>query len=240
LYSENPGKAVNQLRQELERRLKSMVVDIWNDAFYDEYCLAIDWNCDRVAKEKFPGRKDDFLQASLHTVRTLDELFENNRALFNQKIAGFREAAALLKKHGLTSKDRLWNPSSGMNLCVRFTALALAAPAAFLGWLNGIFPVLLNKKLSGLFKDKQFIPSVRYISGLFFVPVFDVIQSLIVFGATGKPLPALGYFVLMPLFFYFSLYWRKWCKTALRDGKVRRFAKQFPDTWKRVIMLIRL
>jgi 1-acyl-sn-glycerol-3-phosphate acyltransferase len=232
LYDENPGKAVNQLRQELERRLKAMVVDIWNDAFYEEYRLAVDWNCDRIAKEMFAGRKDDFLQASLHTVRTLDELFERDRALFDQKIAGFREAAALLKRHGLTPKDRLWNPCSGL------WALALAAPLAALGWVNGIFPVLLNRKLAGLCKDKQFIPSVRYVSGLFFVPLFDLLQSFIVFGATGRPLFAACYFVLMPLLFYFSLCWRKWFSAALRGRKVRRFAKRFPDAWGRLMRLV--
>ncbi|WP_313380859.1 1-acyl-sn-glycerol-3-phosphate acyltransferase [Proteiniphilum saccharofermentans] len=240
IYKENPVLAINQLRQELENRLKSMVVNIWNDAFYNEYCHAIDWNGDRIAREKFSERKDDFLQASLYIVKKLDELYEDNRTEFDQKTAGFREAHALLKEHGLTSKDRLWKPSSGWNLFARFMALILSAPIAFLGFLNGIFPILINKKLSGLFKDKQFIPSARYAAGLFFVPIFDLIQSLIVGAVTKDWLLALGYFILMPLTFYFALYWRKWLKTTLRDSKVLRFKKQFPDIWKRVLGLIRL
>lgn len=239
LYNENPGLAINHLRQELEKRLKSMVVNIWNDAFYEEYCHAIDWNGDRIAREKFSERKDDFLQASHYIVRKLNELYENNRAEFDKKMAGFREAHTLLEEHGLTPKDRLWEPSSGLNLFARFTALTVSAPVTLFGFLNGIFPILINKKLSGLFKDKQFIPSARYVSGLFFVPVFDLIQSLIVGAVTKNWLLAPGYFILMPLTFYFALYWRKWCKTALRDSKVRRFARQFPDIWKRVLELIR-
>lgn len=239
IYNENPVLAINQLKQELEKRLKSMVVNIWNEEFYDEYCHAIDWNGDRIAREKFSGRKDDFLQASLHIVRKLDELYEGSRVEFDQKMAAFREARNILKDHGLTSKDRLWKPSSGWNLSARFTALILTAPVALLGFLNGIFPILINKKLSGLFKDKLFIPSARYASGLIFVPIFDLIQSLIVGAVTKNWLLALGYFILMPLTFYFALYWRKWRKTALRDSKVRRFAKQFPDIWKRVLELIR-
>ncbi|SFK60046.1 1-acyl-sn-glycerol-3-phosphate acyltransferase [Proteiniphilum acetatigenes] len=240
MYNENSVLAINQLRQELENRLKSMVVNIWNDEFYNEYSHAIDWNGDRIAREKFSGRKDDFLQAALYIVKKLDELYENNRVAFDQKTAGFREACILLKKHGFTSKDRLGNPSSVWNLFTRFTALILSAPIAFFGFLNGIFPILINKKLSSLFKDKQFIPSARYASGLFFVPIFDLIQSLIVGAVTKNWLLALGYFILMPLTFYFALYWRKWFKTGRRDCKVRRFAKQHPNTWKRVLELIRL
>lgn len=238
LYNENPALATNQLRQDLEKRLKSMVVNIWNEEFYDEYCHAIDWNGDRIAREKFPERKDDFLQAALYIVRKLDRLYEDNREKFEQKTAGFREAYILLNEHGLNTKDRIWKPSSVGNLLSRFMALILTAPVSFFGFLNGIFPILINKKLSGLFKDKQFTASARYAAGLFFVPVFDLIQSLILGTVTNNWLLALGYFILMPLTFYFALYWRKWWKTARRDLKVRRFKKQHPDTWKRVLELI--
>lgn len=240
IYNENPVLAINQLRQELEKRLKSMVVDIWNDEFYDEYCHAIDWNGDRIAREKFSGRKDDFLQAALYIVRKLDEIYENDRIEFDRITAGFHEARTLLKEQGLTSKDRIWEPPSASSLFIRFTALIFSAPVAFLGLLNGIFPILINKKLSGLFKDKQFIPSARYASGLFFVPIFDLIQSLIVGIVTKNWLLSLGYFILMPLTFYFGLYWRKWFKAAQRDSKVRRFKKQHPTIWNRVLELIQL
>lgn len=240
LYRENQGLAINRLRQELEKRLQSMVVNIWNDKYYDEYRLAIDWNGDRLSEELFPGRKDDFLQASLHIVRTLDGLFENEPERFNKKINDFREANRVLEENGLTSKDRLWKPSTGVNLFARFTALTLSAPVAFLGFVNGIFPLLLNGKLKGLFKDKQFIPSARYASGLFLVPIFDLIQSLLVGGITGNWLLALGYFFAMLLAFYFYLRWRKWWRLARRDQKARRFAKQFPDKWKRLVELTRI
>lgn len=239
IYNENPTLAINQLRQELENRLKSMVVNIWNDGFYDEYNHAIDWNGDRIARERFAERKDGFLQAALYIVRGLDKLYEERRGEFDQKTAGFREAHTILKGHGLNSKDRLPGVSR-WNLFGRFSKLILSAPIAFAGFLNGIFPILINKKLSGLFKDKQFIASARYAAGLFFVPVFDLVQSLIVGIVTKNWFVALGYFLLMPLLFYFALYWRKWWKMALRDHKVYRFKKQHPTTWRRVLELVNL
>lgn len=240
LYNENPGHAVNRLRQDMEKSLQSMVVNIRNDAFYDEYLHAIDWNGDKIAGEKFSERKDGYLQASLHIVRVLDDLYENNPAAFDTKISGFREARNILKRQGLTTKDRVWKPSTKGNLFTRFLGLILSAPVAFFGFLNAIFPLLINKKLRGLFKDKQFIASVRYATGLLFVPIFDVIQSLAVGLISHNRLLALVYFLVMPASFYFALYWRKWWKMALRDSKVRRFAKQFPDIWKKVLELIRL
>jgi 1-acyl-sn-glycerol-3-phosphate acyltransferase len=240
VYKQNPGQAINQLRQEMERSLESMVVNIRNDAFYDEYRYAIDWNGDRIAKEDFSDRKDDFLQASLHIVRKLDELFENDRPGFDAKITAFHEAIRLVKEHELTTKDRIWQPSSNKNLFARFAGLILSAPVALFGFLNAVFPLLINKKLLGMFKDKQFIASARYASGLLFIPVFDLIQSLAVGLITKNGLLALVYFIVMPVTFCFAIYWRKWLKTAKRDQKVNQFVKQFPDTWERVLGLVHL
>ena len=240
VYAENPNLATNQLRQELEISLKSMVVNIWNDEFYDEYKDAINWNGDRLASEKHSHRKDDYLQASLEIVRSLDSLYENKREEFDDKIKDFREAKAILKEHQLNTKDKVWKPASKGNIYSRFAGLILTAPIMLFGYLNAIFPLLINKKLLGLFKDNQFIPSVRYVSGLIFIPIFDLIQSLIIGSATNNWLLALIYFFAMPITFYFALYWRKWWHSANRDLKVSRFKKQFSDKWERLVQLIKL
>lgn len=240
VYEENPSFATNLLRQDLEQSLKSMVVNIWNDEFYDEYKYAINWNGDRISKEKFTDRKDDFLQASLHIVRKLDDLFENNRDEFDKKISDFREAHEILEEHKLNTKDKLWKPSTKENIYSRFAALILTAPIMLFGFLNTVFPLLINKKLLSLFKDNQFIPSVRYASGLIFIPIFDLIQSLIIGVVTKDWLLALIYFFVMPISFYFALYWRKWWNSAKRDLKVYKFKKQFSDKWERLVKLIKL
>lgn len=240
VYAENPNLATNQLRQDLETSLKSLVVNIWNDEFYEEYKDAIDWNGDRLALEKYSHRKDDYLQASLEIVRSLDNLYENKREEFDNKIKDFREAKAILKEHQLNTKDKVWKPASKGNIYSRFAGLILTAPIMLFGYLNAIFPLLINKKLLGLFKDNQFIPSVRYVSGLIFIPIFDLIQSLIIGSATNNWLLALIYFFAMPTTFYFALYWRKWWHSANRDLKVSRFKKQFSDKWERLVQLIKL
>ena len=238
VYAENPNLATNQLRQELEASLKSMVVNIWNDEFYDEYKNAIDWNGDRIAKEVFNDKKDAFLQSSLHIVRSLYNLYENNREEFVQKISDLREAKSILIEHQLNTKDKVWNPSSKGNINARFVGLLLTSPIMLFGYLNAIFPLLINKKLLGLFKDNQFIPSVRYVSGLLFIPIFDLIQSLVIGVISKNWLLALAYFIAMPITFYFALYWRKWWITAKRDSKVNKFKNKYTDKWKRLVQLI--
>ncbi|HHT33637.1 MAG: 1-acyl-sn-glycerol-3-phosphate acyltransferase [Proteiniphilum sp.] len=240
LYHENPVLAVNALRQDLEESLKKMVVNIQNEEYYEEYRLAIDWNGDQLSEELFPRQKDGFLQASLHIVRELDRLQEEDQVAFEKKMTRFREAVALMKEEGLRSTDRLWKPKTATMLTAGRAALLITAPVALIGFLNGIFPILLQKKLQTLFKDKQFVATARYAAGLIFVPLFDLLQSLAVRLITGEWLPAIAYFLLMPVTFYFALYWRKWWKQLQRDRWLFRFATRKNDKWQRLLALIRL
>ncbi len=239
-YIENPVLAVNALRQELEERLKKLVVNIQCEEYYEEYRHAIAWNGDRLAGELFPERKDGYLQASLHVVRELDRLQEVDPVAFERKMTHFREAVAFMNEEGVRSTDRLFNHLSSGSLTARLVGLLITAPIALFGFLNGIFPILLQKKVQSLFKDKQFVASARYAAGLIFVPLFNLLQSLAVRLITGEWLPALAYFLLMPTTFYFALYWRKWWRELLRDRKVHHFAKEKPEQWKRLLALIRL
>lgn len=234
IYKENPAMAINKLRQEMEDRLSGMVVNIRNDGYYNEYRLSIDCNADLIARKKYKNRKDAYLQASLYIVDKLDRMFRDERGAFDKKIGQFEEARTILEQNGLTSKDRLWKVSSVGNILARYIGLVLSFPIALFGYLNGLFPILINKKLLSLFKDKQFISSVKYVSGLIFVPIFDIIQSLIIGFTANNWTLALSYFFLMPATFYFALYWRKWLKTARRDQKVRRFASKHPSEWDRL------
>ncbi len=240
VYEQNPNLAINKLRNDLEERMKNLIVNIWNDEFYDEYKQFIAWNDKITAKEKFQGKKDAVLQATLFIVKHLDDLFENNRAEFDRKIENLREANRIVKPHKITTKDNLLEPSSTSSILTQFFLLILSAPVALFGFINNIFPMLIYRKLRALFKDKQFIPSVRYASGLIFVPIFDLLQSIFVQIIFNDWLITLAYFLLMPVSFLFAIYWRKWLKSAKSKWKVNRFRKNYLKDWEKVVSLIKI
>lgn len=238
VYEENPNLAINMLRNDLEERMKEIVVNIWNDEFYKEYENCILWNAGTIAGEKFPKQKNGVLQATHHIVRELDRLFKNERPAFNKKITDYKEAAQLLESHGLSPKDNIRRPVSTVAIILKICLLVMTSPVAIFGLVNNIFPVLIYKRLRSLFKDQQFIPSVRYVSGLFFVPVFDVIQSLVVNAATHDWKLTLLYFTLMPLCFLFAIHWRRKAKSVNRQWRVNRFVNRFPAVWEKLTGLI--
>lgn len=240
LYSENPVAATNQLRQDIENRMKKIVVNVWNEEFYNKYMLCIDLNAKKTAQTLFPHEKDGYLQAALYIVKTLDSLLENDRPAFDKKMTDLGESAKMLEEHGLRGKDNLLQTSSTSTVLLQYLFLILTSPIAFAGFVNGIFPVFGYRKLLGAFKDNQFIPTVRLVSGLIFVPVFDFLQSVLVGVIIQNWLLALVYFVLMPTLFYFGLWWRKWWKSTCRNLKVSRFKKSFPEKWRKLLSLVQL
>ncbi len=238
LYKENPNLAVNALRNDLENRMKEMVVNIQNDEYYEEYQYCIDWNREKIAKDKFSVHKDAVPKAAIYIVNYLDNLFENSRAEFDKKIEDLRKAREVLASNGLTTKDKIQKPSSLFAIILSFLSLIISFPIVLFGFVNNIFPILIYRRLRGLFKDKQFIPSVRYVCGLVFVPVFSLIQSIIVFLYTSNWLAALCYLILMPITFLFALYWRKWLKNICRKFKVNRFVKSNRELWEKLLSWI--
>ncbi len=238
-YNENPNLAANFLRRDLEAAMRNLIVDIRNNEFYDEYVHAIDWNASRLAKEKYADKKERYLLASQEVVRILDNKFHNNRTDFDAHIENSREAKRILKTHGLTSKDNITKPASLVAITLQLLLLIVSFPATVFGFINGVFPILGYFILLKKFKDKQFIPTVRVVSGMFLVPAFVIIQSLIV-GLVFGWRWGLTYFIAMPTAFYFACWWRKWAKSLVRKWRVNRFIKKFPDVWAKLTNYIKV
>ena len=240
LYDENHQQAANQFRHDLYDSLAELVVNIQNDDYYNEYLFAIDWNAKELAKNKFADKKGDYLLASQDIVRELDNMFVNDRSAFEAKIEDFRAAHKTLSEHGFTTKDRVSKPLSIAALLMQTLMLTVTFPIALCGLINGILPIIGYKKLLGMFKDRQFIPTVRFASGWLLVPFFDLIQTILLGFITKSWIVALAYLIIMPAAFYFSCWWRKWTKDLKRKWMVYRFKNHFPDVWEKINAQIKL
>ncbi|HHT22689.1 MAG TPA: hypothetical protein GXZ87_05170 [Bacteroidales bacterium] len=221
LYEQDANQAANILRLDLDARLREYVVDIPMED-YDEISALIDFNATELAKPSFP-KKDGLVRASQEIIRRIKELKETAPQAYADKISATKNARQLLKSHGLTSKDFVNPPIGKFGIITRAILLIATAPLAFVGLLNTIFPTLIYKKLLNLFKNKQFISSVRIVSGIFIVPLFYLLQFVLVGLISKNWLCALAYLIASPIVFYFGTYWRKWRKMLMRKIKVRKF-----------------
>ena len=233
LYDQDENQAVNKLRQDLDARLREYVVDIPEED-YDEISALIDLNAKELAKKSYPA-KDGLVQASQEIIRQINELKESNPQAYTYKITAIQNALQLLKSHGLTSKDPITRPKGYLGIFARALPMVATAPLALAGLLNTIFPILIYKKLLSVVKDKQFISSIRLVIGIFVVPIFYLLQFVLVGLISGNWLCASAYLLASPVLFMFGSYWRKGCKEILRMEVVRQFVKEKKDDWEKVL-----
>ena len=163
------------------------------------------------------------MRASQEIIRRIKVLKETNPQAYADKISTLKNTLQELKSHGLTSKDFINRPTGKLGIIIRAILQIATAPLALAGLLNAIFPILTYKKLLSLFKDKQFISSVRIVSGVFIIPFFFLLQFVLMGLICGNWLYALAYLTASPIVFYFGACWRKWWKMLMRRIKTVLF-----------------
>ncbi|MDL2228338.1 1-acyl-sn-glycerol-3-phosphate acyltransferase [Odoribacter sp. OttesenSCG-928-L07] len=234
-YEENPNLAVNQLRNDLDARLRLTTVDISNDPYYNFYTYCLDLAGEEVAKKHFPKDKDRLVKAYRAIDNKLDDLYENDRPKFLEITDDFGRAYSILRSYHLDTKDKIKKPKTCCGILLRILSLIISLPIALYGFINTIFPILIYILLRKKIKDVQFIASIRTVLGIVALPIFYVLQAVILGIVTHNWLWALYYFISMPLTFYFASYWRKWCKQIPRMIKVRKFARRHKEDWEYVL-----
>jgi len=233
LYLTDENQAINKLRNDLDDRLRQYVVDIPEED-YGEISALIDVNANDLAGKSYP-EKDGIVKASQEIIRRIKALKESNPQAYTDKITAVQNALQLLKSHGLTSKDPITRPKGYLGIFARALPMVATAPLALAGLLNTIFPILIYKKLLSVVKDKQFISSIRLVTGIFAVPIFYLLQFALVGLIGGSWLWALTYLLASPVVFYFGCYWRKGWKEIMRMEEVRQFVKEKKDVWEKVL-----
>ena len=206
----------------------------------DEYAAMIDVNAKTLAEKSFP-ENDGLVHASQQIIFDLNKLKENNLQEYSDKILLIKDAIETLRNNGLTTKFPITHPKGYLAIFFRVLPLIFTLPLALAGLVNSIFPILIFRKLVGMIQDKQFISSIRIVFGAFVVPLFYILQSVIVGIFSGNTICALAYLIVSPVLFYFGSYWRKWWKELLRMEDVRLFKKiKKGEIWKKTVKAFEL
>lgn len=238
LYLRDENQAINQLRNDMDARLREYVVDIPEED-YEEISAWIDLKAEEVKRKSFPG-KDGIIRASQQIISEAKELKENKPKEYVEKINTLKNLINSLNSKGLSTKDLRNKPLNSTSIIIRTLLLTLTFPIALIGILNTVFPILIYKKLLKVVKDKQFISSIRVVCGIFIVPLFYIIQFLLVGIICGNWTIALIYLLSSPILFYFGSYWRKWWKGVIKMKSIRSFKKEKKDEWMEIVESLRI
>jgi glycerol-3-phosphate O-acyltransferase/dihydroxyacetone phosphate acyltransferase len=200
-YREDPRRAIRLLTEELERRMRKLIVHIDDnkDEPMADQLLDINRHNRRYPLLPFIERKDkNFLQRELRIADAINSMDLEEKELLKEQVQEYRKT---LKKNGFQDIGLAQPEAGGVGKgLVLLLGGFLFVPAYLLNFL----PAVIAKSLSfKMVKDIKFYLSIRAVMSMFFYFfywLFILIAALIV-----APWWVVGLVVAMPLLGYYAI-----------------------------------
>ncbi len=237
-YHENPNLAFNNMRHDMEQIMQSEMINVTNEEYYDDYLHCIDFCAKDIAAETLPNRNDGLFMVSKRLVERLDSLFANENERFKKVINRYKEAYNLLAEAKISSKSDVRKVKSNSSIILLILKLLLTFPFALYATVNCIFPIAIDRILRKLIKDKQFISSMRIIIAIFVLPIFIVIQAVILGTHTHNWWIPILYALSIAPTLRVSDYWRKNFLDIVGNIRIKRFIRKHRVIWEKIQKLI--
>ena len=217
LYREAPVKAINEIKDDLSQRLKTLMVHIENEEFYSFFDELREIG-KYVMQEKLglgSIQQPHKLAADQALIRLLEERVESDHQEVKEQHDRFLVLRKNLRRFNL-SYDVLHNEGSHpVLLILKSLIILLTTPMFLYGMVNNILPYRISYRMGSRVKDPAFRSSFKFLLSLLLFPFFNVLQALIVkifFSWTVTGL----YFLSVPLSGVMAYYWiRSFRKTRM-------------------------
>jgi len=235
LYRQNPALAYNALIEELEEGMKKEMIQINDEAYYDEYEMLREIVTPTYIKaNKLSCKHNSQFEVDKKMIAKVDDIKVSDQQSFQTIIDDVKEYSKLIKESGLTPKSICTPTLQLWSLIVRIPLLLATLPLFVYGYLNNIVSILVPYKLSKKVKDDQFISSIRFVVAMFVFPIMLLFQTLIFWAISGNGLYAIYYLISLPVGAILAYYWRKCYYNALSDFKRIRLGSLKPEIFKKL------
>ena len=200
-YLDNPQKAHLALRDDLAGALRQLAIDIRDLDWYEAYDTVLILRTRKLARGMDPGKNIRIreFESRKRIIDILDRQLKEQPGRMQRlrdKVEAFLGRAKDLNIRG----NLLAEPLRGLPRLLGTTFLWLLCLPLFLYALVNHLPgYFIPRLLVRRFKDKQFHSSVKFLWGAFFLPLFYLLQSLMVLLVFKNNWMALYYALSLPV-----------------------------------------
>jgi 1-acyl-sn-glycerol-3-phosphate acyltransferase len=178
IYNESPQKAMLALRDEIEKRIKPLIINIEDAELYNNYEILRKVFAKQMAEKKYNRKIDHKIvfETSQQLISSLDK-FKNSypdKSDYLHKLTyQFKEIAKRLK---IKKLNQIGQQKSLLGLIMNSMVLIMLLPLFLYGFINNIPAYFIPKKIVSKIRDKQFHSSVKFVFSLFVTPLLYLIQ----------------------------------------------------------------
>ncbi len=220
LYRQNPAQAYNALIEELEVGMKKEMIQIDDEATYNEYeSLREIFTPAYIKKNRLSCGQNSQFEVDKKMIAAVDGYRVKDQTGFDLLMNQTRDYSSKIKEAGLTYKSVQKSALKLWALILKVPILIATLPLFIYGYVNNFIPISAAYKVSQKIKDDQFISSIRFVVGMFLFPIAYLIQTLLFWAISGNGIYALYYLASLILGAIFAYQWRKCYYNAIADIK---------------------
>lgn len=189
-YTENPQNAMLLLRDEIQKNLSPLTMQINSIDSYQDYEDIRTVTGKEYSKKKYAGKYtvNQLFTAEQELIAELEQLAENQPEKFEIIKNNTRNYLTELKKMDVTNEQFVITLNSTfLKLLVKFLIAVLSFPIFVFGFVFSALPYFLPRKIFGRkVKDPAFLSTFIFASGLILFPLCYLLESGILWLATGS------------------------------------------------------
>ena len=207
-YRENPQKAHLMLRDAIAAGIRSLAIDIRRKGWYESYESMLALATNKLARSMYRRKniRDREFLAQKQIIDAHDHYMDEQPAAL-ESIKEKVETYELSKQaYRLSDKTLYWRWPVIPGLIVGSILTLAGLPLFIYGFINNIVAYFLPRRITRMFKDKQFHSSVKFLWGALVVPLIYFLQAVIVWIVFGKAWIAGAYLLTLP-FISFYAHW---------------------------------
>jgi len=202
-YEVNPQKAMLDLRDEIYRKLSTLIIQINSKTHYQEYDDIRRLAGNDYSRLRFfcKNRILQLFYAEKELISKLEQLEDLHLEQFNSLLEETRTYFSAIQKADISDQQiESAGSAKWSKVLISFAAAILTLPLFCFGFVFNAIPFLIPRAiLRRKVKDITFISTFNFVSGLVVFPLFYLISALWIFHLTGSWSKSMLSIILMPL-----------------------------------------
>ncbi len=176
IYMQSPQKAMNLLRDRLNEEMKSNIINIDTDNYYDLVCILTDMYLNTL-KIKLEAGNSFYEEYQVKKIISdkLVSISKTDQEHLEILLPIVNEYRSGLKKLHLSDEVFDMGPFNHKNLYFDIIRYSFFLPFAVVGTLFHFLPGIIINFLSGRVKDSQFQSSVKFVLYMILFPLYYII-----------------------------------------------------------------
>jgi len=237
LYKDNPALAINDLKGELEGRMRKLIVNIESKEYHSLYILLKDIYNDNMRGLMGLEKGDHLNQfnADKEFVRLLGLLEKENpeeMPALNKLVKSYTNKR---EKFGFTNEFLAEGAKSMASLLLKMALLLITVPIFIYGFLNNFLPYGLMAWVGSKIKVPQFKSSVKFALMMIVFPIFYFLQTIAVGLLANQAWLPWAYLLSLPLSGIVAFWWNTRFTGFKKQWKFFKLSKKADSSFIKMV-----